>query len=404
MSPIRGIVKTLLPQRVLEGYRDWRAHAELNPLARELKARDDGPLPADPGNDAAIAAMTQWLCDAQDGSASHDGGFARHYDPRSGWSPSYPETTGYIVPTLIDESARTGNAALAERARRATDWLCDIQFDDGAFQGGMITELPKARVTFNTGQILLGLAASAKHFDDARYREAARRAAQWLVDTQDEDGAWRRFGSPFTEQGEKAYETHVSWGLLEADRVVPGHGFGAAALRQIGWALTKQDASNGWFADNCLARPDAPLTHTIGYVLRGVVEGYRHTPEPRLLAAANATAAAIAAIVAPDGRLAGRLTNRWEAAVDWVCLTGTVQIAHSFLLLDALNGDNRLGDTARRMNAYVRRTVRLDGPVGVRGGVKGSHPIQGGYGHFEYLNWAAKFAIDALRAEQDASR
>jgi hypothetical protein len=32
----------------------------------------------------------------------------------------------------------------------------------------------------------------------------------------------------------------------------------------------------------------------------------------------------------------------------------------------------------------------------VRGGVPGSFPIWGGYGTYEYLNWAAKFLADAL--------
>ena len=41
----------------------------------------------------------------------------------------------------------------------------------------------------------------------------------------------------------------------------------------------------------------------------------------------------------------------------------------------------------------------LDGPEDVRGGVKGSFPVDGGYGTFEYLNWAAKFTIDACLAE-----
>ena len=32
----------------------------------------------------------------------------------------------------------------------------------------------------------------------------------------------------------------------------------------------------------------------------------------------------------------------------------------------------------------------------VRGAVAGSYPIWGGYGAYEYLNWAAKFTADAL--------
>jgi hypothetical protein len=36
----------------------------------------------------------------------------------TGWGPSYPETTGYIVPTMLEQSTRRGDAVLRERARR----------------------------------------------------------------------------------------------------------------------------------------------------------------------------------------------------------------------------------------------------------------------------------------------
>ena len=38
-------------------------------------------------------------------------------------------------------------------------------------------------------------------------------------------------------------------------------------------------------------------------------------------------------------------------------------------------------------------------PTEIRGGVKGSQPINGDYGKWQYLNWACKFTIDANRAE-----
>lgn len=396
---VRAALISMLPSALVSRLRAARETASLSGLAREMVARDARPLDGAPDSERAIDASLEWLCRAQDESATQDGGFARHFDVNHGWSASYPETTGYIIPTLLREGERRSRPDLIARARRATDWLCGIQLPDGGFQGGMVDQTPVVPVTFNTGQILLGLTDATRVFGDARYREATIRAARWLCETQDEDGAWRRFPSPFAETGEKAYETHVSWGLLEADRVLPGHGFGAAAQHQIRWALTTQDHSTGWFRDCCLTHPDAPLTHTIGYMLRGVLEGYRHTPDPVLLAAAERAASGIAGVVAPDGRLAGRLRVDWSSAVDWVCLTGTVQIAHCLLLLDQLRGDAKYRDVALRMNRYVRQTIRLDGPVDLRGGVKGSHPIAGDYGRFQYLNWAAKFAIDSFRLE-----
>ena len=96
------------------------------------------------------------------------------------------------------------------------DWLVSIQLPEGAFQGGRIDSRPVVPVTFNTGQVLLGLAAAHGHFGG--YAEPLQRAADWLVRTQDSDGCWRLFPSPFALSGEKVYETHVAWALLEADK------------------------------------------------------------------------------------------------------------------------------------------------------------------------------------------
>ena len=39
-----------------------------------------------------------------------------------------------------------------------------------------------------------------------------------------------------------------------------------------------------------------------------------------------------------------------------------------------------------------------------RGGVKGAFPVDGAYGEYEYLNWAAKFCIDANLLEAELSK
>jgi len=363
--------------------------------ARAARRADARGVPAvDPGADRVVAAALAWLARAQDRSITADGGFARDFSLIRGWASSYPETSGYLVPTLLD----TDDAQFVERARRCLDWLVAIQFPDGGFQGGKVDQTPRVPVTFNTGQILLGLAAGAARLDRARYLEPMRRAAAFLRDSLDADGCWRSHPTPFAKPGEKAYETHVSWGLFEAARVLPDEGFGEAGLRQVAWALTKQ-APNGWFASNCLENPAAPLTHTIGYVLRGVVEAWRWSGDTALLAAAERTASGLLPAIEPDGRLPGRLDRTWRSAVPWVCLTGSAQIVHSLLLIAGPLGRPDFVQAARRLNAYVRRTVALAGDPDIVGGVRGSFPIDGDYGRFEYLNWAAKFLIDSCRAE-----
>jgi hypothetical protein len=370
----------------------------LPPAAAAVRRADRAGLPeSDPGIERAVDEAIAWLARAQDCSRTQDGGVARHYCLLSGWGSSYPETTGYIVPTLLN-IARIHGGPLAEearrRARRMLDWLVSIQFPEGGFQGGLVDSTPVVPVTFNTGQILLGLASGAQAFGDP-YREPMRRAADWLVATQDADGCWRRNPTPFAEPGEKAYETHVAWGLFEAARVESAGGrYADSALANVRWALGRQ-RPNGWFEDCCLSDPSQPLSHTIGYALRGLVEAYLFTRDSAVLGAARKTADGLLMAIREDGFLPGRMGPDWRGTVRWSCLTGTVQIAYCWFVLYQETGRPEYREAGRAANRYVRRTIKVDGPLETRGAVRGSFPVHGGYCTYQYPNWACKFFIDS---------
>jgi hypothetical protein len=80
-------------------------------------------------------------------------------------------------------------------------------------------------------------------------------------------------------------------------------------------------------------------------------------------------------------------------------LTGLSQIAECWWLLAESTGEDRYRAAAGRANRFVRRTIDVSGLSETCGGVKGSFPVDGDYGAYEYLNWAAKFTIDANLAE-----
>ena len=73
-----------------------RSHAE-----RCLRDHTNGASARDPGIPAVVDAAIEWLCAAQDRSKSNDGGVARDYSLLADWASSYPETTGYIIPTFL---------------------------------------------------------------------------------------------------------------------------------------------------------------------------------------------------------------------------------------------------------------------------------------------------------------
>lgn len=388
---------------ILQPIRETRDYLQLPTAAKVERNKDRSGLPLrDPGIERVVEEAIGWISRAQDNSASQDGGVARHFSLINAWGPSYPETTGYIVPTLLTHAKRRGDDSLRQRAKRMLDWLRSIQFPNGGFQGGVIGATQVVPVTFNTGQILLGLASGVGEFRE-EYRDAMRRAADWLVETQDADGCWRRNSSPFAAPGEKAYETHVAWGLFEAARHEPQGPYARAAMANVQWALGSQH-DNGWFDKCCLSDPSRPLTHTLGYVLRGVVEAYRFTKDASLLGACRRTADGLLTAITADGFLPGRLDSHWRGTVRWSCLTGSVQIAYCWLVLYQYTGDTRYQVAAYAANKYVRRTVRVDGPPETRGAVKGSFPVQGGYSPYEYPNWACKFLIDSNLLERDIRR
>ena len=280
---------------------------------------------SDPGVEAVVEAGIEWLCRAQDCSSPADGGVASHFNLEGGWTSSYPETTGYIAPTISLQAQTTGDDSLRERVRRMLDWLVSIQYESGAFQGRRMGLTPVVPVTFNTGQILIGLAAGVEQCGK-RYLEPMRRAAEWLVATQDPDGGWSAFPSAITAPGAKTYEIQIVWGLFDAARVDSDTRYAEAALANIDWALRLQ-TDNGWFEACDLLDFERPLTHTIGYALRGVLEAYRVCNEAKYLRAARRTADALIGAMDDEGFIPGRLDRLWQETVDSACLTGTAQIA-----------------------------------------------------------------------------
>jgi hypothetical protein len=389
----------MLIQRLIRPLRTLRHYLRMPAVAKTERRLDSQGLPAhDPGPERAIYEGIAWLKRAQDYSASADGGVARHYSLLTGWGASYPETTGYIIPTMLTYARCHSDEPIRWRAKRMLDWLVSIQFPEGGFQAGSISSSPTMPVTFNTGQILLGLASGVREF--GHYREALCRAADWLVQTQDSDGCWRKHPTPRAAAGEKTYETHVAWGLLEAARLEPGKPYAEAALANVRWAIRWQ-RTNGWIEKCCLTEPSIPLTHTLGYALRGIIEAYLFTKDDSFMEAAQRMADGLLSAIQGEGALPGRLSSDWRGAVEWVCLTGSAQIAYCWLLLYLNTGEVRYRDAAFAVNSYVRRTIKIGPPPDTQGAIKGSFPVYGGYGAYQYLNWACKFMVDANMLEQD---
>ena len=358
-------------------------------------------------DDRHLRETAHWLCRAFE--ATTDGGVSRAYKAArflgygiAGWQPSYPETTGYIIPTMFALADYFNEPSYAEHAINMADWEIAIQLSSGAVMASVITAPPSPAV-FNTGQVIFGWLASYKRTGRSDFIEAAVKAADYLLSVQNTDGSWNKGNSPYASKETTTYNTRVAWSLIEFGLTINKERYIEVGRRNIEYALTKQQ-SNGWFSDNCLNDPAQPLLHTIAYATRGILEAGILLNESQYITAATKTLDALYDCKRMDGGLAGRFYSDWSPAVDWDCVTGDTQTAVNWMRAYAVCEKSDYLDAAMAVIEFVKKTQNLEHKnPGIRGGVKGSFPFDGPYGQYEMLNWAAKFFCDALLMVNDQS-
>ncbi|HEX6965832.1 MAG TPA: hypothetical protein VF166_08525 [Gemmatimonadaceae bacterium] len=342
----------------------------------------------------------EWLVRSQD--ATPDDGFSRGYSltwnaylHQRGWQPSYPETTGYLIPTLYEAARFLDRPDLSVRATRAARWEIALQLSSGAVQGGVVGQ-PVSPAVFNTGQVVLGWLAAFAETGDEAFADAASRAARFLTQALEGDGHWRSGNSRFARSDATLYNARTAWALAEAGVRLDRPEHVDAAARNLR-AVAERQHADGWFPSCCLSQPDRPLLHTLAYAIRGMLEGGRVLQDDALIRRATIAAERLAAQVREDGWLAGRFAQGWAPAVPWSCLTGAAQLANAWLRLFELTGESMWLEPSRRVLRFIKTTQNRRSPnEGVRGGIKGSSPVHGEYGAYELLSWATKFFVDAL--------
>jgi folate-dependent phosphoribosylglycinamide formyltransferase PurN len=347
-----------------------------------------------------LVSAAHWLARAQD--ATGDGGVSGRYSLRTGWSSSYPETTGYIIPTLI-ALGKELDPAFRERAARCVEFLRGIQLSNGAFPGGELHENRTRPSIFNTAQILNGLVAWHAETADKLAGDSATRAAEWLTSQQDTDGCWR--GNIYN--GVTTYTAHASCWLAQAGKHFAVGPWLTAAERHLDWVLSHVDRSTGWIDLAGFDTEDhesrrAP-THTIAYTVWGLLDLSVVLGRDDGLSAARTAAERIARRLELSGWLPGELDSQWKPAAEYSCLTGNAQMALIWFRLAGIDGDARFTNAAIKALDLVKAAQSMENAdPGIRGGIPGSAPAWGKYLYMGLPNWSAKFFIDALLAKRDA--
>ncbi|MGC1373903.1 MAG: prenyltransferase/squalene oxidase repeat-containing protein [Candidatus Sulfotelmatobacter sp.] len=345
-----------------------------------------------------MSLLLRWILQAQ----HSDGGIAAYYSLLSGYSASYPEVTGYIVPTLYyaQQIADGGlDREIIPAAERATDWLLSLQMPDGAFSAGLHGATAEASV-FNTGQILQGL---IRAYAETKRREillGAVLAGDWLIRMQQPDGSWSGTGA--YQATAHTYYSMVAWPLALLSLETADPRYARAAETNLDWVLS-QFQPNGWI-DGINLHGHPNYLHFIAYALQGALEcGVLLQRDDAVDAVANSAWTLLRKFEA-NKSLSGAYAGNFNNGHCFTCLTGNAQISCVWLRLFEITGDLRYLNAALKMNEMLKQLISTRGAQGIAGGVSGSYPVWGCYQPLRYISWGCKFFADALLLERRVKR
>lgn len=306
----------------------------------------------------------------------HDGhGSAHSYsywmNPENGWHLPYPETTGYMLETLVQYGQKDPD--FLNLADRCAKWLQRIQNDDGWYYRGLHPS--NGPSVFNTAIIAQGLLRYGKEVE-------ARKAYDWLLQVQQPDGRFDRYG--YRDQHFPTYYTRVAWSMIEG-----GLQFNDGNLMQRGEKVLEQLLPNmkGKIIQNAgFRRAGGASLHTIAYCMRGWLE-------------------CLQLLQRESSHLIDRLDyfeklysgkNQWPGECfphryRFRCPVGEAQ-----MLLCYVRANRRLAFHDEIMSDLIK-AQKKKGPA--RGALPGSIPHWGPYMRLKYPNWGAKFLADVLMIE-----
>jgi malonyl-CoA O-methyltransferase len=268
---------------------------------------------------------------------------------------SYPEVTGYFIPTLLGLGER-------ELARQFADWLVSVQRSDGAFTGPDGDQA----FAFDTGQVVRGWAALVP--THPVLEAPLRRACDWLVAAA--DGGSGRLPVP---------PPGGAWSLGPRGEVSEAiHLYVLAPLHAAGELLDEPryrrfvERSRDYYLGVVRGmRFDTPnlLTHFYAYIQEALWELGCGDEARRGMAD-------VARFQQENGAVPA------YSDVPWVCATGVAQLAQVWY---------RLGESTRAERA-LSFLATLQNPSG---GFFGSYGVGAAYFPTEEPAWGVKYAVEA---------
>ena len=250
--------------------------------------------------------------------------YSRLYNPFSGWSLMYPETTGYIIPTFLTYGEKFKKETVIKKAIKMADWLLSIQNNDGSFPGGLFKKGLIRKSIFNSSQIIIGLVNIYNKTRDDKYLESSIKCAQWIVGNQNNDGSFSKYN--YKNDYTPSYYTRVSWPLLMVWKLNGNEKLKDAAIKTLELIYNRK-LKNGFIKHSGFKMNSYAFIHTIAYVIRGFFEADQILKINKYEKIAISWADIIMKKFEINGKLPAAYYYDYRGLKKSECLTGYCQLA-----------------------------------------------------------------------------
>lgn len=263
---------------------------------------------------------------------------------------SYPEVTGYMIPTLLSWGQK-------DLAIQYSNWLVSIQNEDGSWTDSS----GKVSYTFDSGQILKGLISILPY--NSHVEKSLLKGCTWLA-------------AQIREDGSISTPDKSSWGL-PGNKVVSEniHLYCLEVLKQVGHSYGMQNYLDlvKKSLNHYLNKPNLTEFNTLSHFHAYVLEALVDLGEEEI---------ARVAMKKIEGYQKSNGSIPAYNDVDWICSTAVAQYAVIWF---------KLGDLgpARRAIKY------LMGIQNNSGGFYGSYGLNSNYFRKQEISWANKYFLDA---------
>lgn len=331
-------------------------------------------------------AAADWLLRSQE--IANDGGYAHSYHFLYGWQKSYPETTGYIIPSLIEWGEVSQDLRYKNSALKALEYLNKTQEEDGSF-----CDLNGKKQVFDAGQILIGHNCAKEKklegYDEKRHHLLCK----WLIAQQNSEGAF--IGNTFRGLAH-SYYSRVGAALLHAGTLLNNEVYKDAGLKNIYWTIAQQQG-NGFFLHSSFEGMHHPaLSHTLVYTLEGLWDAYLLTLDAKIYSSfVKGFDALWATALKTQGVLFAKYDSTFNCTDNSICTTGLSQWIAVCIRYAVHTKKNEYLEFVPQLLKKLKQN-QLFGSKNFYGGLPGSIPMTGKYMKLSIPNWGQKFYLDAV--------